>query len=169
MGLVFPDGSQIDRGGLHPARIGYLPERAFYPPRFTVCEYLTTVGRLAGLPGSRLRGTLGELLSLLELEKVSSRSRSQHRRFGARRHSSRSSAGQRAARDGSRRIHAVLPTAGGIPQSHDRRIQGLPVPGKLTPSSKIVMMTTPRATWTGSGSGPGRCCGPSPPLWRVRC
>ena len=73
MGLIFPDGGQIDRGGLHPAHIGYLPERAFYPPRLTISEYLASVGRLAGLPGTRLRGTVGELVSLLELDKVSSR------------------------------------------------------------------------------------------------
>jgi ABC-2 type transport system ATP-binding protein len=73
MGLIFPDGGQIDRGGLHPARIGYLPERAFYPSRFTVHEYLTKVGRLAGLRGPTLRNVLAEKLNLLELEQVSSR------------------------------------------------------------------------------------------------
>ncbi|MFN2290845.1 MAG: ATP-binding cassette domain-containing protein [Anaerolineae bacterium] len=73
MGLIFPDGGQIDRGGLHPARIGYLPERAFYPPRFTIREYLTSVGRLAGLQGTSLRATLDQLIALLGLQSVAGR------------------------------------------------------------------------------------------------
>ncbi len=49
MGLLKADAGQIDRGGLSPAQIGYLPERAFYPTRLTVASYLSTVARLAGL------------------------------------------------------------------------------------------------------------------------
>jgi ABC-2 type transport system ATP-binding protein len=49
MGFIFPDEGSLDRGTLSPTRIGYLPERAFYPPQFTIGEYLKTVGRLAGV------------------------------------------------------------------------------------------------------------------------
>ncbi|MGD8625626.1 MAG: ABC transporter ATP-binding protein [Anaerolineae bacterium] len=48
MGFIFPDAGTLERGGLSPTRIGYLPERAFYPPRVTIIDYLTTIGRLAG-------------------------------------------------------------------------------------------------------------------------
>jgi ABC-2 type transport system ATP-binding protein len=67
MGLVFPDSGQIDRGGVIPARIGYLPERAFYPPRFTVRQYLSTLGRLAGLRGQALPQSVNRLLEQLSL------------------------------------------------------------------------------------------------------
>ena len=70
MGFVLPDGGWIDRGGLHPSSIGYLPERAFYPSRFRVRKYLTTVGRLAGLRGSALRGSVEQLLLQLDLKEV---------------------------------------------------------------------------------------------------
>jgi len=49
MGFIFPTSGHIDRGGLATAEIGYLPERAFYPPRFGVREYLLTSARLSGL------------------------------------------------------------------------------------------------------------------------
>jgi ABC-2 type transport system ATP-binding protein len=48
MGFVLPSAGTIDRGGISPADIGYLPERAFYPPRFTVRSYLGTIARLVG-------------------------------------------------------------------------------------------------------------------------
>ncbi|HSJ54771.1 MAG TPA: ATP-binding cassette domain-containing protein, partial [Anaerolineae bacterium] len=50
MGFIFPDTGRIDRHGLPVTRIGYLPERAFYPPRFGIRDYLATLSRLAGVP-----------------------------------------------------------------------------------------------------------------------
>jgi ABC-2 type transport system ATP-binding protein len=73
MGFVLPNAGLIDLGGLSPSRIGYLPERAFYPPRSTVQEYLTTVGRLAGLRADALRQTVAQLLEQFGLEGVASR------------------------------------------------------------------------------------------------
>ncbi len=73
MGFVFPDAGQVDRGGLSPAQIGYLPEQAFYPSRFSVRGYLTTVGRLAGLRGAGLRQAVDRLLGELGLEPVAGR------------------------------------------------------------------------------------------------
>jgi ABC-2 type transport system ATP-binding protein len=73
MGFVVPDGGQIDRRGLVPARIGYLPERAFYPTRSKVHAYLTTLGELAGLRGTALRTAVGELLGQLGLEEIADR------------------------------------------------------------------------------------------------
>jgi ABC-2 type transport system ATP-binding protein len=52
MGFAFPTTGTIDRGGLPPASIGYLPERAFYPLRFSIRNYLNTLARLGGLTGS---------------------------------------------------------------------------------------------------------------------
>jgi len=68
MGFIFPDAGQIDRHALPVARIGYLPERAFYPPRFTVRNYLTTLSKLAGVPPA----TAG-LLAQVGLEAAGSR------------------------------------------------------------------------------------------------
>jgi ABC-2 type transport system ATP-binding protein len=70
MGFVFPDDGQINRGGLLPSHIGYLPERAFYPTRFTVQGYLATVGRLAGLRNGKLQRTVSQLLAQFDLEQV---------------------------------------------------------------------------------------------------
>jgi ABC-2 type transport system ATP-binding protein len=67
MGFVFPDAGRIDRKGLSPANIGYLPERAFYPPRFAIGQYLNTLGRLAGLNGRGLSQGVGHLLQQLHL------------------------------------------------------------------------------------------------------
>jgi ABC-2 type transport system ATP-binding protein len=78
MGFIFPDGGEFDRDGLSPTRIGYLPERAFYPPRFTVGDYLATVGRLAGLQPGVLGPTTDGLLADLGLSNVAGR------RLGAR-------------------------------------------------------------------------------------
>jgi ABC-2 type transport system ATP-binding protein len=68
MGFVFPDAGQIDRGDVRPASIGYLPERAFYPSRFTVRQYLDTLGRLAGLQGRALQHGVNRLLEQLSLD-----------------------------------------------------------------------------------------------------
>lgn len=73
MGFVFPDDGQIELGDLSPARIGYLPEQAFYPPHFLVRDYLTTVGRLAGLRGVALQQTVKQLLDNLGLERNASK------------------------------------------------------------------------------------------------
>jgi ABC-2 type transport system ATP-binding protein len=70
MGFVFPDAGQLDLGGLSPARIGYLPERAFYPSRFTAREYLGTLGRLASLKGEVLQQAVDRLLMQVNLDKV---------------------------------------------------------------------------------------------------
>jgi ABC-2 type transport system ATP-binding protein len=70
MAFAFPDGGQIDRSGLPVAHIGYLPERAFYPPRFTIWAYLTTVGRLAGLKSETLKPSVARLLGQFGLEQV---------------------------------------------------------------------------------------------------
>jgi ABC-2 type transport system ATP-binding protein len=70
MGFVFPDAGVLDRGGLSPASIGYLPERAFYPPRFSILDQLTTMGRLAGLKGTLLRQEVDELLRQVQLHQV---------------------------------------------------------------------------------------------------
>jgi ABC-2 type transport system ATP-binding protein len=73
MGFVFPDAGELDLGGLPPARIGYLPERAFYPPHFTAREYLGTLGRLAGLKGDVLQQAVDRLLVQVNLDKVAGR------------------------------------------------------------------------------------------------
>jgi len=73
MGFAFPDAGHIDRGELHPAHIGYLPERAFYPPRFTIHDYLTTMGRLAGLQKDGLQPAIVRLLDQFGLGGVAGR------------------------------------------------------------------------------------------------
>jgi ABC-2 type transport system ATP-binding protein len=73
MGFAFPDAGEIDRTGLSPAQIGYLPERAFYPPRFTVGDYLGTIGKLSGLQGDLLQATVDRLLHQVNLDQVSRR------------------------------------------------------------------------------------------------
>lgn len=73
MGFAFADSGQIDRGGISPARIGYLPERAFYPPRFSVRDFLTTLGRLGGLGGADLRDAVDRLLQQVKLEEAANR------------------------------------------------------------------------------------------------
>jgi ABC-2 type transport system ATP-binding protein len=71
MGLVFPDAGEVDRGGLSPARIGYLPERAFFPPRFTIRDYLVTLGSLADLQRDVLRQRVDQLLQEVGLDAMS--------------------------------------------------------------------------------------------------
>jgi ABC-2 type transport system ATP-binding protein len=73
MGLVFPDAGEVNRGSLSPARIGYLPERAFFPPRFTVRDYLVTLGRLADLQGNTLGKRVDQLLQQVGLDDVTGR------------------------------------------------------------------------------------------------
>jgi ABC-2 type transport system ATP-binding protein len=73
MGFVFPDAGRIERGDLIPANIGYLSERALYPPRFGVRRYLTLHGQLAGMTGQVLRETVSELLAQVGLENVGDR------------------------------------------------------------------------------------------------
>ncbi|RPI58962.1 MAG: ABC transporter ATP-binding protein [Chloroflexi bacterium] len=68
MGFIFPDAGQIDRHGLPVTGIGYLPERAFYPPRFSIRDYLATLSRLAGVPPAT-----GTLLAQVGLEAAGSR------------------------------------------------------------------------------------------------
>jgi ABC-2 type transport system ATP-binding protein len=63
MGFIFPNSGEVDRGRLTTAEIGYLPERAFYPPRFAVRDYLLTSGRLAGLQSGALQETVDHLLA----------------------------------------------------------------------------------------------------------
>lgn len=87
MGLVFPDAGEVDRGGLSPSRIGYLPERAFFPPHFTVRDYLATLGRLADLQGTTLQQKVDQLLQQVCLDGVASHrlgacSRGMLQRFG---------------------------------------------------------------------------------------
>jgi ABC-2 type transport system ATP-binding protein len=62
MSFLHPDAGYIDRHDLPPASIGYLPERAFYPVRFTIREYMNLVGRLAGLRGRTLSRQVDDLL-----------------------------------------------------------------------------------------------------------
>ena len=72
MGLVFADAGEVDRGGLSPSNIGYLPERAFFPPRCTVRDYLVTLGRLADLRETVLRHKVDQLLQQVNLDGVAS-------------------------------------------------------------------------------------------------
>ena len=70
MGFVFPTSGTIDRGRLSPADIGYLPERAFYPPRFSISSYLQTLARLVGLSGSRQQEEVARLLRQVSLSEA---------------------------------------------------------------------------------------------------
>jgi ABC-2 type transport system ATP-binding protein len=73
MGFIFPSSGKVDRGTLATSRIGYLPERAFYPPRFAVRDYLLTAGRLAGLGTDALPSAVDGLLDQLGLSQVARR------------------------------------------------------------------------------------------------
>lgn len=70
MGFLFPEEGTLDRGGLAPCQVGYLPDRTFYPPRLRVREYLSLSGRLSGLRGSALRGRVQELLAAMGLDEA---------------------------------------------------------------------------------------------------
>jgi ABC-2 type transport system ATP-binding protein len=67
MGFIFPDAGRLDRGGLAPWRIGYLPERPYFPPRSPVGEYLRTVGSLSGLHGQALARSVESRLAQVGL------------------------------------------------------------------------------------------------------
>jgi ABC-2 type transport system ATP-binding protein len=73
MGFIFPSAGKVDKGGLATSQIGYLPERAFYPPRFSVRDYLLTAGQLAGLRGDALAAETEQLLAQLGLSQVARR------------------------------------------------------------------------------------------------
>lgn len=73
MGFIFPNSGRVDRAGLETSQIGYLPERAFYPPRFAVRDYLLTAGRLAGLGASALPAAIDGLLQQFGLSQVAGR------------------------------------------------------------------------------------------------
>jgi len=73
MGLVFPTAGTIDRGGIAPAQIGYLPERAFYPLRFSIRSYLDTLAKLVGLTGSLQQEEVTRLLRQVGLLEVAGR------------------------------------------------------------------------------------------------
>lgn len=73
MGFVLPSAGIIDRGGMRPSDIGYLPERAFYPLRFTVRNYLYTIARLAGLKGGRRQDEVTRLLRQVGLSEFADR------------------------------------------------------------------------------------------------
>jgi ABC-2 type transport system ATP-binding protein len=70
MGFLRPDSGSVNLANLNPAQIGYLPERAFYPGRFTIRSYLNTMGRLAGLTGSRLHTQTEQLLHRVDLHQA---------------------------------------------------------------------------------------------------
>jgi ABC-2 type transport system ATP-binding protein len=70
MGFLLPEGGHIERAGFQPSKIGYLPERAFYPPRRSVVDYLSIVGRLSGLGGRALREEVGRLVAALDLQEA---------------------------------------------------------------------------------------------------
>jgi ABC-2 type transport system ATP-binding protein len=70
MGFVLPSAGTIDRGRLAPANIGYLPERAFYPLRFTIRSYLDTMAKLAGLTGKPGQDEVAHLLHQVGLSAV---------------------------------------------------------------------------------------------------
>ena len=73
MGFAFPDSGKIDLSGLPPARIGYLPERAIFPSRFSVGSYLATIGKLAGLRDEVLSEAVSLRLGQFGLDHVEGR------------------------------------------------------------------------------------------------
>ena len=73
MGFVFPDRGAIEWTGSAPGLVGYLPERAFYPPRFTIRSYLHTLAQLAGLAGTERAQAIDRLLVQFGLSEVQAR------------------------------------------------------------------------------------------------
>jgi ABC-2 type transport system ATP-binding protein len=67
MGFIGPDAGRLDRGGLDPWRIGYLPERPYFPPGSPVGEYLRTLGSLSGLHGHLLSRAVDFRLEQVDL------------------------------------------------------------------------------------------------------
>lgn len=70
MGFLRPDSGSIRLESLNTTQIGYLPERAFYPGRFTIRSYLAMMGRLAGLRGGLLRKQTDRLLQQVSLHNI---------------------------------------------------------------------------------------------------
>ncbi|NIV32176.1 MAG: ATP-binding cassette domain-containing protein [Anaerolineae bacterium] len=70
MGFVFPTSGTVNRGGLSPAGIGYLPERAFYPLQFSIRNYLNTQAKLVGLADSLRQDEVARLLQQVGLFRV---------------------------------------------------------------------------------------------------
>ncbi len=70
MGFVFPTSGTVNRGGLSPAGIGYLPERAFYPLQFCIRNYLNTQAKLVGLADSLRQDEVARLLQQVGLFRV---------------------------------------------------------------------------------------------------
>jgi ABC-2 type transport system ATP-binding protein len=66
MGFLQPDSGVI-RWQVPRWRIGYLPERAVYPPELRVRDYLRLVATLAGLRGATLRDEVALRLRQVEL------------------------------------------------------------------------------------------------------
>ena len=83
LGFIFPDAGRIEWGRtpvgqatpapLSPVRIGYLPERPFFPPRSTLEEYLLTAGRLSGMQELALHQTVAHRLEQLGLAEMAGR------------------------------------------------------------------------------------------------
>ena len=79
LGLLMPDqgtvkvlGSDNNIESLSP-RIGYLPERPRYHTQFTGREYLTTLGRLSDLRGSKLHERVEAVLELVGIQDAADR------------------------------------------------------------------------------------------------
>ncbi len=72
MGFVFPTAGTIDLAGLPSTGIGYLPERAFYPLRFSIGDYLSTQARLTGLAGASRGEAVRRILQQVGLVEVAS-------------------------------------------------------------------------------------------------
>ncbi len=78
LGFLHPDSGRIrifDSADLEAQRrlIGYVPERQRYHLHCTPREYLTFLGRCDGIPATRLRQRIDELLELTGLEAVANR------------------------------------------------------------------------------------------------
>ncbi len=71
MGFIFPDAGSLDRGGLSPRDIGFMPERPAFPTACRVSEYLALVADLAGLRGRGRRLAVDEGLDQVGLSQAS--------------------------------------------------------------------------------------------------
>jgi ABC-2 type transport system ATP-binding protein len=67
MGFIFPDAGSIEHTSITPARMGYVPERPFFPTRCPAGEYLRVAGALSGLPNAILRETVAARLKQVGL------------------------------------------------------------------------------------------------------
>jgi ABC-2 type transport system ATP-binding protein len=68
MGFIFPEQGVIDHSTCPPPRIGYVPERPFFPPACPADEYLNVAGKLANLSARRLRDEIHQRLTQVGLE-----------------------------------------------------------------------------------------------------